>query len=254
MKHLLLLVIPLMVLTGCGQQVVLHGSENQLAERSMTEQPDVVVFPDDNPSLPDGKATWNKMNCAQCHGSSGEKSFSIFKGNKTPTVSLNNPGYAGTQKPLEQYVFLAYGKKGVSHPVLSDRLTRREIWNLVFFTRSLATKPLSDDEWAKIDPVFGSNCAVCHGKRGFGDGPLSRNMNPVPANFHQFDRFYDRTDNQLWDHIAYGIKWEAMPNFLGKQDRAKNVKFDQGYIRKLVMYVRAFSYVNKSTASERNGR
>ena len=90
--------------------------------------------------------------------------------------------------------------------------------------------------------VFGANCAVCHGSRGAGDGQLNKGLvlQPAPANFTQFDRFYDRTDEQIWDHIANGIKWEGMPNFLGKQDRGNKVKFDADYIWKLVQYVRNF--------------
>ena len=69
----------------------------------------------------------------------------------------------------------------------------------------------------------------------------------MPANFQNFARFYDRSDFTLWDHIANGIKWEGMPNFLGKEDKAKNIKFDQAYIWKLVDYVRHFHETTESS-------
>ena len=44
-----------------------------------------------------------------------------------------------------------------------------------------------------------------------------------------------------------------MPNFLGKEDKLKKVKFDQAYIWKLVAYVRAFSSTNKQIAEANIG-
>ncbi len=138
----------------------------------------------------------------------------------------------------------------VNHPAVREKLSRREAWDLVFYVRSLGDLPLDDKTIADVDAVFGSNCAVCHGKKGYGDGPLSKNMEPVPANFQNKARFYDRSDAVLFDHIANGIKWEGMPNFLGKEDKAKDIKFDQAYIWKLVQYVRHFQETTESTLAQ----
>lgn len=157
--------------------------------------------------------------------------------------------WAGKQRPVEEFIFLAYGKQGVSghEKALRDTMTRRQIWDLVAYTRSLAEPPLTKDEMDAILPVFGANCAVCHGTKGDGDGPLMRNLQPMPANFQTFARFYDRDDDTLFDHIANGIRWEGMPNFLGKTDVRNKTTFDQKYIRKLVAYVRAFHFSNTPT-------
>lgn len=223
------------LLSACGkQEISLKGSEDALARRSVTSAQGVVDYPDDSPSVPDGKLAYEQMNCATCHADSG-------KGlpGKT-TIDLTNKEYARKQKPVDQFEFLSYGKPGIDHLKVNDKLSRRQAWNLVFYVRSLGQTPLADDEWSKIDPVFGSNCAVCHGKKGVGDGPLARNLEPQPANFRNFERFYDRSDDVLWDHVAHGIKWEGMPDFLNKEDKVKNVKFDSDYIWKLVQYVRRF--------------
>ncbi len=231
----LLLLIPLVCLvTGCSQQLSLQGSEAGLAGRTATESASAVIFPDDDPIIPDGKKVWSRLHCAECHSDTGAPVAGKCQ------VDLSDTRYMAKQKPLDQYVFLTYGKEGVNHPKLKDSASRREIWDLVFYTRSLAIPPLAQAEVDQIDAVFGSNCAVCHGKRGHGDGPLAHNMEPVPANFHQYSRFYDRTDDLLYDHIANGINWAGMPNFLNKKDSAKNVTFDQAYIRKPVAYVRHF--------------
>jgi mono/diheme cytochrome c family protein len=277
-SHLLLFVPLIISLSGCANQVTLSGKDETLASRSVTQAEDVVVFPDDNPSIPDGKRVWDKMNCAECHGGGGGVQNTAANGdaskdaNKTDaamqtqptrapgerqvvtsgfTSNLSDQKAAWKIKPLDQYLFLAYGDpKAPKHPILKEQLSRREIWDLVFYSRSLAMPFLTDEKWAELDPVFGANCAVCHGKRGHGDGPLARNMEPVPANFHQYPRFYDRTDEQIWEHIAYGIKWEGMPNFLGKTDKTKNVKFDEAYIRQLTNYVRSFHSSNVATLSQ----
>jgi len=246
----LLLVLPITVfLSGCTQEFSLKGADEKLAERSVTEEAMQVVFPDDNPSVPDGKAVYEKMNCAECHSATGQPVAG------KASLDLSSKTFMGKRKPLDQFIFLSYGGgsaegENINHPALKGKVSRRDIWDLVFYTRSLAVPALSDDEVAQIDAVFGSNCAVCHGKRGHGDGPLAKNLEPVPANFHKFERFYDRDDDMLWDHIANGIKWEGMPNFLNKQDSAKNVKFDEAYIRKLVQYIRHFHESNKPTLAQ----
>lgn len=239
-----LVIIPaLALLAACGQTRLPMSKDDPLLSEQQTEAPhDFVVYPDDKPSVPDGKLVWDKSNCASCHGADGAG------GKDVP--ALNDFLAMSEKKPVELYKRLTYGKGGADKNDphrLQQTLSNREIWNLAFYARSLAVHPLTSAEISEIDPVFGSNCAVCHGTKGDGDGPLARNLEPWPANFQTFRRFYDRTDNVLYDHIANGIKWEGMPNFLGKEDRKKGVKFDQPYIRKLVQYVRNFHMSNDPT-------
>lgn len=235
-------VLPIIVLlASCGQtEIKLPAEEQKMVGEAQTQAPvDFVQFPDDRPSIPDGKLVWEKMNCAECHGADGSSADN--------PVHLNDAAWMSEKKPVELYKFVTYGGVNRQHTALQTKLTNREIWDLVFYTRSLAVKPLTQAELDEILPVFGANCAVCHGTKGDGDGPLARNLEPWPANFQTFRRFYDRTDNTLLDHIANGIKWEGMPNFLGKEDRKKNVKFDHAYIKKLVQFVRNFHVSNEAT-------
>jgi mono/diheme cytochrome c family protein len=235
----LAMALPLvLMLASCGVQTL---SDKGDVQPKVTEGKPEVVYPSDTPSSADGKVVWNQQNCAQCHGAEG-------KGGSAK-VDFSSTEYMDKQKPVEQYMLVAYGKEGTGHPAMFDKLTNRQIWNLVFYCRSLARPVItaSNPEYLAIDAVFGSNCVVCHGKKGNGDGPLAHNLEPVPANFGQFDRFYDRTDALLWDHIANGIKWEGMPNFKGKMDKAKNVNFDDAYIWKLVAYVRHFQSTDTPT-------
>lgn len=242
-----------LALAACGEsKVSLKGNEQLVAETKTVAPVDYVVFPDDRPSIPDGKLVYDKQNCASCHGATGE--------HPDRKIQLNDQRWAAQQKPVDIYKFLAFGDEKSGHKPLIEPLTRRDLWDLVVYTRALGAPPLmvSADEHLAMEAVYGGNCAVCHGKRGQGDGPLNKPivgssvlpLQPNPANFTRFDRFYDRTDDVLYDHIANGIKWEGMPNFLGKEDRAKNVKFDHAYIRELVKYVREFSISNEPTRPE----
>jgi len=237
----LLMVVPLIAgLASCGQ-VHLTPEDKSMANPEITTGAPSPEPPSDTPSSADGKIIFTQQNCASCHSPGGA---AVAKG-----IDFTNTTYMDKQKPVSQYMMIAYGQGGANHPAMSNKLTTRQMWDLTFYCRSLARPVISSSnpEYLAIDAVFGANCVVCHGKKGNGDGPLAHNLEPVPANFANFSRFYDRTDAVLWDHIANGIKWEGMPNFLNKTDKAKNLKFDKDYIWKLVQYVRHFQSTDTPT-------
>jgi mono/diheme cytochrome c family protein len=237
-------------LTACGDnKVVVPNADDGLISAKVTQGKPEPIWPNDDPSVPDGGGVYKEQNCAACHGNDGKP-----VGGKS-TVDFSSKEYARQQKPVDQYNFVTFGETmpghkpaPTDHPQLRTQLRPSQIWNLVFYVRSLSTAPLTDAEISEVLPVFGANCAVCHGTKGYGNGPLAKGngLEPSPANFQSFPRFFDRTDDVLWDHIANGIKWEAMPNFLGKTDKAKNITFDRDYIYKLVGYVRHFHESNKT--------
>lgn len=254
---LVLAAIPIMVaMTACtGQLSVGQTGEEKLASAEVTKGLEKPIFPDAVPSVADGSVYWKQNNCASCHGEVG-------KGGSA-AVDLSNAEWMRARKPADQYMVIAFGKgkeykmptltetahggaaepevkREFEHEAFAGKLSRRQIWDLVFYARSLAIPCLLKADYDKLKVVFGANCAICHGTRGAGDGPLNKGLvlQPAPANFNQFDRFYDRTDEMLWDHIANGIKWEGMPNFLGKKD--KDFKFTAENIWMLVQFVRNF--------------
>lgn len=234
------------LLAGCGGGTITLKSDqaNQFGDTKLTQAPvGTVLYPDDRPSVADGEYLYKAQNCASCHGATGG---TVAPGAK---AAISDPLWAGKKRPVEEFIFLTYGDKNIKghEKPLRDTLSRREIWNLVAYSRSLAAPLLSKEEMDAVLPTFGANCAVCHGTKGDGDGPLMRNLEPAPANFQVFARFYDRDDDTLFDHIANGIRWEGMPNFLGKKDARNKVEFDQKYIRKLVAYVRAFHFSSAPT-------
>lgn len=262
-----LLTIPVAVaMTACTTPVSLSSKDEQIGSKELTMGKGVVLFPDAVPSVADGGVYWKQNSCAQCHGADGKGVSGQCD------VDLTNVEWMRKRKPVDQYKVLTFGEgieyvqpvtsalgtaegnkmeleeehgKGrhIKHDAYQEKLNNRQRWDLIFYTRSLAAPLLPAEEKLAMKAVFGANCAVCHGSRGAGDGQLNKGLvlQPAPANFTQYDRFYDRTDEQIWDHIANGIKWEGMPNFLGKQDRGNKVTFDADYIWHLVQYVRNFS-------------
>lgn len=185
-------------------------------------------YPSHDPSIKKGEIIY-KQNCSKCHGA-------------------NEPGkmlsvdYMRSRTPKEQYEVIAKGNfKGM--PSYKNKLTREERWDVLMYVRSsiLGYYEANTDELAELDKIFGGNCAVCHGTRGDGDGPLHKSLYPPPANFNQFERLFNRSDEKLFQEITHGIPWSAMPAWKDRYDFDLDYTFDQKLIRKLVRYVRQFN-------------
>jgi mono/diheme cytochrome c family protein len=185
-------------------------------------------FPSHQPSIESGKEVY-KMNCAMCHG-------------HEPNEVLTKDQLR-SKSPEEQYIIIKNGNaKGM--PAFKNKLSRDEMWDALMYVRAgvLGYYPLNSDELAKMNAIFGGNCAVCHGTRGHGDGPLHKSLNPMPANFNMFQRLYTRSDNRLHKELTHGIPWTAMPAWKNRVDFNQNYKFDDEMIWKLVTYVRQFGF------------
>lgn len=76
--------------------------------------------------------------------------------------------------------------------------------------------------------VFATNCALCHGASGHGDGPVGLTMNPRPADLTQHAFPGIHTDAQLYEWITNGFPGTRMPAFkstLSDTDRWNLVNF-----------------------------
>lgn len=241
---LLMAVVATLGLVGCTQDVALNDAKLGSIETKNNYQvvKDSFDYPAEEPLLSKGKVVFNN-NCKTCH-SPGSLSY-----NKIRDV-----------RPVDQYLTISrgHGSHNVTkHPVFKNLNTQQK-WEAVFYYRFLAggsafTVPKKD-----VANIFGKNCAVCHGKNGFADGtlhtghgphelgmaPTKNNFQPAPANFHDFPRFYNRTDDQLVMNVSQGLYPSAMPSWLGRQDKVNNYTFDENLIRELIFYIREFSYRN----------
>ena len=186
------------------------------------------AYPTKDPSVEDGKLLFTQ-NCAQCHGfgsEGGKRNFTLKFVNSVP--------------PSQLFKTITSDEK---HPSFKDKLTRQERWDVVMYLRSVLFGMPKDFEDTKVK--FGANCAVCHGTRGFADGPIHYYLNPPPANFNQFDRLYEKTDEKLFEEISNGIPWTAMPPWASRVDKDKHFEFDDKFRWELVKYVRQFGYTTE---------
>ena len=59
-------------LTGCSDSKVSLQADNKLVSTKVTEGDKEPIWPNDDPSIPDGKGIYAAQNCATCHGADGK--------------------------------------------------------------------------------------------------------------------------------------------------------------------------------------
>ncbi len=78
--------------------------------------------------------------------------------------------------------------------------------------------------------LYTTNCAPCHGAKGYGDGPAGKTLNPPPSHIASLVRMPMATDSYLFWTISEGGKelQTAMPPFkdtLSTNDRWKIILY-----------------------------
>jgi mono/diheme cytochrome c family protein len=99
------------------------------------------------------------------------------------------------------------------------------------YRKSLPNPVPADNASVERGRVVYQRCAVCHGAAGRGDGPLSRTLQPRPADF-RVHMAAGHTDRQLFDWISRGIDATAMPAFadqLSEQERWDVINYIRGF-------------------------
>lgn len=211
---------------ACQTSVSLHKVSLPSFEKPLVTEQGITDFayPTKPPSIVEGEKLF-KQNCANCHGfgSTGKNNFTLQ--------------YVNSVTPSQLFKVIT---TDIKHSSFKDKLTIKERWDAVMYLRyKLFGLPVAFED---MKTKFGSNCAVCHGTRGHGDGSLHYHLNPPPANFTEFSRLYERTDEKLFDDISNGKPWTAMPPWKNRVDKNKNFVFDDKFIWELVKYVRHFGY------------
>lgn len=75
------------------------------------------------------------------------------------------------------------------------------------------TNPLGADAVDEGAEVFGINCEVCHGPRGYGDGPAGQSLEPRPLNLAELQA--KASDDFLFWRISEGKPGTAMVPWKG---------------------------------------
>ena len=73
--------------------------------------------------------------------------------------------------------------------------------------------PLGADTAAVGETVFNTNCSVCHGPQGHGDGPAGASLVPAPKNLVELSKV--ASDDYLFWRISTGKNGTAMVAWKG---------------------------------------
>ncbi len=90
--------------------------------------------------------------------------------------------------------------------------------------------PASPENLAAGEQLFKTNCVLCHGNAGKGDGFAGKGLNPTPANFTDAKLMASETDGSLFWKMSEGR--DPMPTWkpvLSEKERWQLVD----YLRKL---------------------
>jgi mono/diheme cytochrome c family protein len=106
-----------------------------------------------------------------------------------------------------------------------------------------ARPPVDSLGMANAAKIYKTNCELCHGKSGNGDGPGAAGLNPRPRKFTDPSQFKSKDDNGVFNVItkggaATGLS-PAMPAW------GSTLKREQIWL--MVAYVRAFGAAKDTT-------
>lgn len=196
----------------------------------------IFIDPFKNSKVPDEKAiaSGGKIyheQCINCHDKTGKG-----EGAKLGTA-INNQHFLNTvsNKTLVNYV--TYGREGTLMPGYSQKLSKKDLNNLVAFIRNWQSETIN---FAVPDTISGSlengkqlyqlYCRTCHGEHGSGKAQ----MGPAIANK---DYLKYTSDKQIWITVAYGRENTRMgPSLKGLEGVRQLTKDD---ISDIVTYIRS---------------
>jgi len=70
--------------------------------------------------------------------------------------------------------------------------------------------PRKQPDLKKAKQLYANECAACHGATGYGDGPAAKGMEPPPINFHDVERYQQRSLYGLHSTIKQGVADTSM--------------------------------------------
>ncbi len=114
-------------------------------------------------------------------------------------------------------------QQGVAQRLNGDQLTQQasRLKESLINSYALPVGPEHAPDKSQVNELYRKNCAACHGASGKGDGPLAKDLEPPPSNFHSMQRQYQRSVYDLYNTISLGVSGTPMPAFgnLSEQQR-----------------------------------
>lgn len=136
--------------------------------------------------------------------------------NKTK-VTTNKSVKVGLKQQAETLVNWVQSK----HSAQAINQLTAQMHHTIISAYEIIVVPHKQPDLKQAALLYTQNCASCHGEQGFGDGPAAKGMEPAPINFHDIERYKQRTLFGLHSTITQGVNDTAMPGYpqLSNHDR-----------------------------------
>ncbi|SDM14884.1 c-type cytochrome [Bacillus sp. OK048] len=172
-----------------------------------------------------------KKQCLICHGETGKG-----EGPNAGTA-INNQNYLNIVSDKDIYNSIKHGREGTGMPAYSERLSEKDLNNLVTFIRDWQKQEIEFEVPKEIagNPetgmkLYNQKCLNCHGEAGVG----KLKMGPALSN-PQYLKF--TTDQQIWITAAYGRENTSMGPSLKGKEGVRQLEKDE--ITDIVSYIRS---------------
>ncbi len=146
---------------------------------------------------------------------------------------------AGVLDNEETYVTQAAElKKDIREKRDQEAIARiaRQIRDEVIRETGMKMTPLSWPDLAAGQTLFQTNCAICHGPKGTGNGKIAATLDPKPTNLASGDLIASISPFQVYNTVSMGVEGTSMPAF--------GEKLSQKEIWQIAFYVKSLKAGN----------
>ena len=89
----------------------------------------------------------------------------------------------------------------------------RELRQAILDAYGVEVSPRRPPDLRAAATLYASQCALCHGAEGRGDGPAGKALDPQPASFHDRERLAQQSVYGLYSTITLGVEKTGMASF-----------------------------------------
>jgi mono/diheme cytochrome c family protein len=139
-----------------------------------------------------------QQNCAPCHGDRGLGDGPAASGLSFPPTQFADAAVARQASLADWFHVTKNGRIERMMPPWGNRLSDQEIWDAIAFAWALHLEP---GEISQGEQIYRSQCIICHGDRGKGDGPQAP---PSTPDLTTFEQTFGRSLAQWFDVLTQG--------------------------------------------------